>query len=264
MPDRTPISRRALLASVASAVTSYPSSAQTPLSKPPDHFDNQTDNFLQPGITTHRQRYLNALSFDLLTDDRHRLTSLLKQLTGLTYAIHGHDKSHEVQAGSTMTIGFGPTLFGYPRNDRFGPATRIPAELHPLPQFVNDKLLQSLSDGDILVQLCSDDRGLLTRFTATVIEIVEPFGQLRWAQSGFIPESTIEEIPRTVIGFQDGILNPTGNAIRTGPESPQWMRGGTYLTFRRIEVDMVRWNSLSSSQQEQAMGRHKRSGAEHP
>ena len=70
------------------------------------------------------------------------------------------------------------------------------------------------------------------------------------------------------MGFHDGISNIKSNerkpviVIGNTPtsSSEDWTTNGTYLTFMRISIDIVKWNKLSVEEQEILVGRDKFSG----
>jgi deferrochelatase/peroxidase EfeB len=91
---------------------------------------------------------------------------------------------------------------------------------------------------------------------------------MRWAQTGFTPGVSSGETPRNLMGFKDGTSNPSvgdaaamQNFIWVGDEGPDWMRGGSYVVFRRIRIALVHWDRMPLDFQERAFGRHKVSGA---
>jgi deferrochelatase/peroxidase EfeB len=71
------------------------------------------------------------------------------------------------------------------------------------------------------------------------------------------------------MGFKDGTNNIAGDdrtamrhSVWVGPrDSPQWLRGGSYLVVRRIRMKLDEWNATPTDQQERVIGRHKGSGA---
>jgi Dyp-type peroxidase family len=71
------------------------------------------------------------------------------------------------------------------------------------------------------------------------------------------------------MGFKDGTANPGSEdaaALQefvwaSARESPGWMHGGSYMVVRRIEILLAGWDAISLHQQQDAVGRHKLSGA---
>ncbi|HEX2322332.1 MAG TPA: Dyp-type peroxidase [Streptosporangiaceae bacterium] len=70
------------------------------------------------------------------------------------------------------------------------------------------------------------------------------------------------------MGFFDGTANikvENASALKkavwaAGPASPAWMRGGSYLVARRIEIALGAWDQTAVTSQEHTIGRHKASG----
>jgi dye decolorizing peroxidase len=74
--------------------------------------------------------------------------------------------------------------------------------------------------------------------------------------------------PRNLMGQIDGTHNPQPTdpdfdaRIFVGPQAePDWLRGGSYLVFRRIRMLLDDWDTLSGSEQERVIGRRRDSGA---
>ena len=73
---------------------------------------------------------------------------------------------------------------------------------------------------------------------------------------------------RNWLGFHDGVSNLKANerslVISIDPKylapNDRWMAQGTYLAFLRIIIDLEKWETLSTSDQELLIGRHKLSG----
>jgi deferrochelatase/peroxidase EfeB len=49
--------------------------------------------------------------------------------------------------------------------------------------------------------------------------------------------------------------------VWVGAEGPAWLRGGSYVVVRRIRAVLQRWDRMPLALQEEAIGRHKYSGA---
>lgn len=63
--------------------------------------------------------------------------------------------------------------------------------------------------------------------------------------------------------FHDGVSNIESSERLAALEAdgePEWMRGGTYMAFLRLAVDLPRWRALSRAEQELIVGRDKLSG----
>ncbi|MFY9620351.1 MAG: hypothetical protein WAQ99_11135 [Pyrinomonadaceae bacterium] len=74
---------------------------------------------------------------------------------------------------------------------------------------------------------------------------------------------------RSWIDFHDGVSNPIKGDQRLSvvriketntSQADAWTRGGSYMTFMRLPIDVELWNQLSREQQELLVGRDKLSG----
>ncbi len=160
----------------------------------------------------------------------------------------------------SLTFGFGPGLFTYNGSDRYGLASRRPEALVDLPHFPGDELAPDHTGGDLSVQACADDPQVAFHAVRQLARIADGLAQIRWVQSGFLPQRTGNDAPRNLMGFRDGIIEAGSEAIWVGGEGG-WMRNGTYLVVRRIRIALEHWDRMTSAFQEQTFGRHKLSGA---
>jgi deferrochelatase/peroxidase EfeB len=253
----------------------------------------------QSGIVTDTQLHTVLASFDLTSSDRGELVALLKAWTALagelaagesvTVPIYSSPASSanayaDATGGSTtddsletyglgparltLTIGFGRSLFTTAGGtDRFGIANRLPEALIELPHFAGDELAEGESGGDLFLQACSDDPQVAFHAVRSIARIAPDVATLRWTQLGFSPGNEAGT-PRNLMGFKDGTINSNVHPPRdldatlwAGSEGPGWMRGGSYLVYRRIRITLEHWDRLEPSSQEQVIGRHKLDGA---
>jgi len=70
------------------------------------------------------------------------------------------------------------------------------------------------------------------------------------------------------MGFKDGTNNPNiadpaamAAVVWVGDDGPAWMRGGSYVVFRRARIALEHWDRMKVAFQEQTIGRQKASGA---
>jgi deferrochelatase/peroxidase EfeB len=255
----------------------------------------------QAGITTEAQDRLHFASFDVITDSRDDLVDMLKRWTAAAErmtrgldtvdggALDMGDYTPPADTGEalglsaaslTLTIGFGPGLFGpsaaNPTGiDRFGLADRKPAALVDLPPFVADAIERSRSFGDIGVQACSNDPQVAVHAIRNLARMGFGVVSVRWSQLGFGRTSsttTSQATPRNMFGFKDGTANIKSDdtqaldehvwvAASDNPPAAQWMTGGSYLVARRIRMDIEPWDRAMLLEQEQIVGRLKGNGA---
>jgi deferrochelatase/peroxidase EfeB len=169
----------------------------------------------------------------------------------------------------TITIGFGASLFERDGNDRFGLASRKPTSLTMMPKFHGDLLQEMYTHGDIVVQACADDPIVCFHAIRNLAKASRGAAHLRWQQTGqwgMKPEGT----QRNLFGFKDGTNNPNitdpeflrRNIWMDGSaEEPLWLKGGTYMVVRRVQMRIETWDQQSFAAQEGIIGRHKASGA---
>jgi deferrochelatase/peroxidase EfeB len=168
----------------------------------------------------------------------------------------------------TITIGYGPALF----DGRFGLAGRRPSALKPLPHLPKDALDPANSGGDLCVQACADDPQVAFHAVRNLRRL--GFGTLvpRWMELGFGRTSSTtpqQATPRNLMGFKDGTRNIDGTDeslmgqhVWIGEEEPQrWVRGGSYLVSRKIQMRLEQWDRDRLGDQQDVFGRHKSDGA---
>jgi deferrochelatase/peroxidase EfeB len=168
----------------------------------------------------------------------------------------------------TITFGFGAGLFEKEGKDRYGLAKQRPEALVDLPHFVGDQLVPEHTDGDLSIQACGDDPQVAFHAVRQLVRIADGVAQVRWAQTGFMPNFGTNQTPRNLMGFKDGTNNPSigvpalmDKFVWVGSEGPYWMQGGSYLVVRRIRMALEHWDRSKIAFQEQTFGRHKASGA---
>jgi deferrochelatase/peroxidase EfeB len=176
-------------------------------------------------------------------------------------------------AGLTITFGFGPSLFQTAEGvDRFGLASRRPAELVELPHFPGDMLEDARTGGDLCIQACADDPQVAVHAIRNLSRIAFGRAAIRWSQLGFgrtSSTSTSQATPRNLFGFKDGTANikaeetaaVTEHLWVDGTDGPAWLTGGSYLVARRIRMTIETWDRTSLREQETVIGRTKGEGA---
>jgi deferrochelatase/peroxidase EfeB len=245
----------------------------------------------QAGIATAVQDRLHFASFDLLDGTTH--ADLIDLLRTWTQAAAAMTAGAEIggRAGSsehygppqdtgealglhasrlTITVGFGPSLF----DDRFGLAARRPAALEPLPEFAEDALDPARSDGDLCIQACADDPQVAVHAVRNLARLAHGIAAVRFSQLGFGRTSSTtrsQATPRNLFGFKDGTANLKAEDaaamrqhvwVAPGDDAnAAWMVDGSYLVARRIRMTIETWDRDSLGDQEQVIGRQKRSGA---
>ncbi|MDQ3724683.1 MAG: Dyp-type peroxidase, partial [Actinomycetota bacterium] len=244
----------------------------------------------QAGIATPQPEYLEFATFDLTSEAPDDLRALLQEWTAAAVALTEGGQHRPLGEGEpggapadpgeaiglgpaqlTITIGFGPSLFGEEGRQRFGLGSR-PLALTPLPAFRGDGLEPDRSGGDLCVQACASDPQVAFHAVHVFARIASGVATLRWSQQGFgRTSSTSRAQPtlRNLMGFKDGTNNVRAEEEREMDEhvwvqqgeGPAWMEGGTYMVVRRIQMLFDVWDATSLEGQERAVGREKVSGA---
>jgi deferrochelatase/peroxidase EfeB len=242
----------------------------------------------QSGITTPAQDALCFAALDLATQnlqghrDLFRIWSKAasKMMAGLPAVSARAEESVPVDTGDavglaparlTITFGLGPSIFEHQGADRFGLGHLMPAALRPLPAFSRDRLDPAHSDGDVCIQACSDDPQVAFHAVHTLMHMAETSAAPRWIQLGFGRTSSTtagQSTPRNLMGFKDGTKNlraedaaSMASYVWAGTESPAWMRTGTYMVCRRIQMLLTTWDGSELREQEHTFGRRKAGGA---
>ncbi len=246
----------------------------------------------QAGIVTPVPGRLVYVAFDLTTERVDDIRTLLQRwTTAITAMTAGRDigpvePADELAApvdtgeavGSpaahlTVTVGFGRSMFVTAGgDDRFGLADQLPGPLAELPRFPNEALDPARCGGDISVQCCADDPQTAFHAFHNLARIARGTAVVRWVQLGFGRTSTTSDeqpTPRNLMGFKDGTNNIKADddaALRDhvwvgAPDTPMWMRDGSYVVVRRIRMLLEAWDRTSLREQQGTIGRTKLEGA---
>src|SRR5450830_752175 len=240
----------------------------------------------QGGIATPMQKFSYFIAFDLVTEKKQDIVTLLRAWTEAAAKMTRHaaeaapnserDKTPEDSGDSlgisperlTITFGFGVTLFEKEGVDRYGLAKQRPVALADLPKFTGDQLIVERTGGDLSVQACADDPVVVEHAIRRLAAFANGIAKIRWAQTGFTGGFNEGDTPRNQMGFKDGTMNIStkDNAsmqqfVWVGDEGPVWMRDGSYMVIRPIRIALDHWDKMKLGFQEQTVGRQKYSGA---
>ena len=160
-------------------------------------------------------------------------------------------------------LGFGVSLFDrYRRMPRPDQLLRLDQEPFRKIRWVAKEDRQT-GEADLAVQFVAWTELAVNRAVAEVwMMIVEQFLPLEIVavHGGFNREDK-----RSWIGFHDGISNMKADqrpaVITATSEQPAWMKGGTYMAFFRLAIDLERWRRLPLKTQELLVGRDKLTGS---
>lgn len=223
----------------------------------------------QAGIDTDAQAHATFLGLDLREGiDREGLRRMMRIVSDdaarLTQGIPAlADSEPELAAAParlTVTFGFGPAFV-----HRAG--GHHPEWLRPLPSFGIDQLQPEYSDGDLLIQIASDDPLTVAHTVRMLLKDTRSFATLRWTQAGFRrahgtvrPGTTM----RNLFGQVDGTTNVapgTGDFDSVVWNHTGWLAGGTGAVIRRIHMNLDKWDRLDRTGRDQSVGRYQSNGA---
>ncbi|TGO05659.1 Dyp-type peroxidase [Serinibacter arcticus] len=190
----------------------------------------------------------------LLTDDARRLTQ------GLPALADTEPELARRPARLTVTFGFGPGFVASAGGE-------APGWLGPLPAFGVDRLEEGWSDGDLLLEVASDDPVTVAHAVRMLLKGTRAFATVRWLQQGFrdaygsVPTGTTM---RNLFGQIDGTVNLVPGSVDA--EDLVWIRDGwldrgTSVVVRRIAMNLETWDELDRPGREQSVGRRLDTGA---
>ncbi|QAY71756.1 Dyp-type peroxidase [Xylanimonas protaetiae] len=262
----------------------------------------------QAGITTPAQRAAAFLALDVVVATRDELAQTFQTLTAAARLLAGGGVAPAAGPGAppsdngilgvvptpkdtdglTVTVSVGASLF----DDRFGLAAGKPARLRVMDTFPDDDLDRATCDGDLLLQVCADERDTVLHAVRELLRATRGALALRWRQDGFLPPARPSGAPRNLLGFKDGTVNPpTASAdamadvvwTTAGPTTPlddqaarafgmrpddlpdavepAWAAGGSYHVVRTTRMFVEFWDRVTLDEQEQMIGRRRDTGA---
>jgi len=238
----------------------------------------------QAGILPTPRRATAVVSFGATANSRAELTDLFQTVTdrvrfltagGTPPAVSiGGPPSDSgvlgptvVPDGLTVTFGVGSTLF----DERYGLAGVKPAHLTPMRAFPNDDLDPAQTDGDLILQISAGNADTVLHALRDIAKNTRGGMQVNWRIDGFAsPARPSGTVPRNLMGFMDGISNPSVTSatemdslvwVQPGaPGEPAWTAGGTYFVVRLIRMLVEFWDRVDINEQETMFGRRRDSG----
>lgn len=231
----------------------------------------------QAGILSPVQEQATVAALDAAAPDRTTLMYALQALSQRARILASGETSplFEVDAppydsgilgptvapgGLTITIGFGASLF----DDRYGLQGKRPEKLERMPPFAGEDLDASQTHGDVLLQICANQRDTVVHALRELLRTTRGSLELRWAVDGFVGARrgpTPKASPRNLFAFRDGTANPD---IRDDAAMRRLVwdaQGGSYQVVRLIRMHVEFWDRVGLREQENMIGRTRDTGA---
>lgn len=231
----------------------------------------------QSGITTPIQRQVYFAVLDLATEDLETIRGIFKSWTAyIARMMQGElveayksntmlpptDTGEAVGMGTerlTITVGVSPTFL-----DKLKLSSKKLPELEDLPKFARDQLQEDFTGGDICIQACAEDAQVAFHAVRNLLRKGREHLTLKWSQTGYAAITSQGSTPRNLFGFKDGTANVTSQDDFDRViwcDQDNWMKNGTYLIVRRVQMHLETWDRTSLKEQENTFGRHRDSGA---
>ena len=231
----------------------------------------------QSGITTPIQRQVYFAVLDLATEDLDTIRGIFKSWTTyIARMMQGElveayksntmlpptDTGEAVGMGTerlTITVGVSPSFL-----DKLKLSSKKLPELEDLPKFARDQLQEDFTGGDICIQACAEDAQVAFHAVRNLLRKGREHLTLKWSQTGYAAITSQGSTPRNLFGFKDGTANVTSQDDFDRViwcDQDNWMKNGTYLIVRRVQMHLETWDRTSLKEQENTFGRHRDSGA---
>lgn len=277
----TPNARRDFLKSLgiagAGLMTGTAALAQT--NTPPAAPQSDTVPFFgahQAGITTPVQKHIYFLVADLHSTDINDIRAMFQRWTAYSHNLVQGKRVRDYGTNAylppedtgeadslnahrlTLTFGVTPSFF-----DKLGISHLRPQALRDLPHFPRDQLKKAYSGGDLCIQACADDPQVAFHAVRNLVRAARLHITMRWSQAGFNSFDHRADTPRNLFAFKDGTANLNGSALDSvvWTDEDNWLKGGTYLAARRIQMFLETWDRTSLAEQHNTFGRLRGSGA---
>ncbi|WP_311465492.1 iron uptake transporter deferrochelatase/peroxidase subunit [uncultured Abiotrophia sp.] len=231
----------------------------------------------QSGVTTPIQRQVYFAVLDLATEDLETIRGIFKSWTTyIARMMQGElveayksntmlpptDTGEAVGMGTerlTITVGVSPSFL-----EKLNLTGKKLPELEDLPKFARDQLQEAFTGGDICIQACAEDAQVAFHAVRNLLRKGREHLTLKWSQTGYAAITSQGSTPRNLFGFKDGTANVTSQDDFDRViwcDQDNWMKNGTYLIVRRVQMHLETWDRTSLKEQENTFGRHRDSGA---
>ena len=260
-------------ASGAGSVFSFKSMFDTPEDEEKDAYEFYGK--VQAGVTTPTQKTCNFVSLELKSKDKNAIKDMFKEWTKMAANMTDGDAVEKdsknpllppVDTGEAIGLGASKLTitFGVSKSflKKLGLSNKIRKDYKDLPHFPNDQITDDYSDGDIMIQACSNDEQVTFHAVHNLIRPFRDLIKVKWSQNGFVSVKG-KETPRNLMAFKDGTVNPrkTNEYKDYVYIDDGWAKNGTYCIIRRIQIHIETWDRTALEEQEATFGRKRASGA---
>ena len=231
----------------------------------------------QAGITTPMQKACYLVVLDLHTTDKKEVIQLFKDWTDYSSKLVEGELVKKDGSNALLppmdtgeTVGLNPyrlsLTFGVSADflKKLGLESKRPKLFRDLPPFPKEQLQDKYTGGDIVIQACADDEQVAFHAVRNLIRKGRNKINMKWSKSGFAAIGDRKETPRNLFGFKDGTANVTKEKEFdkvVWADSKDWMKGGSYMALRLVQMHLETWDRTSLQEQENTFGRYKESGA---
>jgi len=208
----------------------------------------------QSGIATPVQKNVYFAVLDLHSEDKAAIIEMFKEWTKYTEKLMKGELVGEELKNHLL-----PSFL-----DKLKLGNKKMEEFKDLPHFPRDQIRDKYKGGDICIQACADDAQVAFHAVRNLVRKGRSLVTLKWTQSGFLPIGNGKETPRNLFGFKDGTENPKNNNDFKDVvwyDKNNWLKNGTFLIVRRIQMHLETWDRTNLQEQENTFGRYKESGA---
>ena len=171
-------------------------------------------------VLQHRHKNCNFVALELKTKDKQAIKDMFKKWTQMSVNMTDGAPAEKdsqnallppVDTGESIGLGASKLTLTYGISKSFlkkiGMSSKIPSGFKDLPHFPNDQLDDEYSDGDIMIQACSNDPQVTFHAIHNLIRPFRDVVKMKWSQNGFV-SGKLEETPRNLMAFKDGTVNP--------------------------------------------------------
>ena len=146
---------------------------------------------------------------------------------------------------------------------KLGLEAKRPKLFRDLPPFPKEQLQDKYTGGDIVIQACADDEQVAFHAVRNLIRKGRKYITMKWSKSVLRPLVTERNAaqPLWFQGWNRKCHDGEGFDKVVWTDSKDWMKGGSYMALRLVQMHLETWDRTNLQEQENTFGRYKESGA---